>query len=116
MPEQTTDSPFRRRAEDMTQAGGVPTAQDAWIRSGLAHKRLDEFEAKGGLIDRAFVKDDLGTPDFEGHRRAHANLIEADKLLQSYKNEATKKVIGWIVAVLLGALGSSAAAWLQRHI
>ena len=53
-------------------------------------------------IVKGFVVNDLGEPDFDGHRKAHIQMIEAEKILKSYKTEATKKVIGWVVAALLG--------------
>lgn len=65
---------------------------------------------------RAFVLNELGEPDFDGHRKAHGKLIEAEKVLQGYKLEATKKVIGWVIAVLVGAVGSGVVTWVQGHI
>ena len=67
-------------------------------------------------IEKAFVKNDLGEPDFDGHRRAHLQLIEADKIMNGYKNEATKKVIGWVVAILLGAMSSGFVMWMKDHL
>ena len=116
MLDKPTNSGFRRRAEDVTDSCGIPTAQDAWIRAGLAHKRLYEFDVKIAQIERAFVKNDLGEPGYDEHRVTHIRGVEAEKLMQGYKNEATKKVIGWIVAILLGALGSGAASWLKGHL
>ncbi len=65
---------------------------------------------------KAFVLNDIGEPDFDGHRKAHTHMIESEKILKEYKTEATKKVIGWVVAVLLGAVGSSVIAWVQGRI
>ena len=64
-------------------------------------------------IEKAFVKNDLGEPDFDGHRRAHLQLIEAEKVMSSYKHEATKKFIGWFVTVLLGAVSGGVIVFLQ---
>lgn len=105
----------RRRAGDLTDSGAKPTTLDAWHSAQFAHKRLNDFERSHLNIDRAFVKDDLGTPDYEGHRKAHLALMEADKVLQSYKQDATKKVLAWALALLLGAISSGLMVWLQAH-
>ena len=112
----TNENNFRRRAEDRTESGGAPTVADAWHRAGLAHKRLFEFDARVAAIERAFVKDDLGTPDLEGHRKAHRELIEAGKVMDGYKNEATKKLIGWALAIILGAMSSGVVLWIKDHL
>lgn len=64
---------------------------------------------------KAFVLNELGEPDFDGHRKAHNHMIEAEKVLKGYKLEATKKVIGWVIALLLGVLSTGAITWVQDH-
>lgn len=116
MQEASSDEKHRRRVDDLTDDGVKPTVMDAWHSAQLAHKRLNDLERKHLQIDRSFVKDDLGTPDYEGHRKAHLSLIEAEKVLDGYKQEATKKVLGWFVALLLGAMGSALLVWLQANL
>lgn len=116
MREASSDEKHRRRIDDLTDEGIKPTVMDAWHSSQLAHKRLDDLRRNHLQIDRSFVKDDLGTPDYEGHRKAHLALMEADKVLQSYKQEATKKVLGWVIALFLGAIGSGFLVWLKSNL
>lgn len=114
---QDTEYNPRRRAEDRTPDGGPPTVADCWERSGLAHKRItQEIIPRLDALDRAFVKDDLGTPDTEGHRKAHLKLIETEHVINGYKNEATKKIITWLLAIFLGAMSSGVMLWLRDHL
>jgi len=67
-------------------------------------------------IEKAFIKNDLGEPDYDGHRKQHLAIADAEKILQSYKNEATKKVIGWVVALFLGIMSSGLIIWVKDHL
>jgi Mn2+/Fe2+ NRAMP family transporter len=62
------------------------------------------------------VLNDLGEPDFDGHRKSYLRLIEAEKIMQEYKNEMTKRIIGWILAAVLGAMSSGLITWLKDHL
>jgi hypothetical protein len=66
-------------------------------------------------MSKAFVLNELGEPDFDGHRRRELKAIEAEAVLQGYKTEATKKIIGWVTAILLGALSSGVVIWVKDH-
>jgi len=112
---QDTETIHRRRAEDVTESGGPPDVNDAWQRAGMAHKRIHELERRLDALERAFVRDDLGSPDTEGHRKAHLSLIEASKLMTGYKREATKNVIGWVVSAVLGLLSGGFLIYFQTH-
>jgi hypothetical protein len=96
-----SDSPTRR-ASDFTDDGQLPTVNDAWQRAGLAHKRIGVLETDLDKIKRAFLKDDLGTPDIDGHRTAHAELKEAAKLVKEYKVGMTKDLLKTIAATIGG--------------
>lgn len=73
--------------------------------STLQKRRATDCEQCIQIV-KAFVVNDLGEPDFDGHRKSHAQMIEAEKVLHGYKLEATKKVVGWVVAGLLGLASS----------
>ena len=76
----------------------------------------NKFEARITALERAFVQDDLGNPDIEGHRKAHLASIEASKVVDSYKSEATKKIIGWAVAAMLAGLVAGFVSYLKDHL
>ena len=71
------------------------------IRDKLADLERD-------LVDHqtAFVKDDLGQPDFHGHRKAHIKMNTNQKLVESYKADVTKQILGALVVFLLGIFAS----------
>lgn len=64
-------------------------------------------------VERAFPRNDIGEPDFEGHRKAHIKQIEADKVVTEYKQEATKKIMSIFAAILIAAASSAAALLVQ---
>lgn len=67
-------------------------------------------------IQRAFVKNDLGEPDYDGHRKAHATMIEADKVMEGFKREAAKKIVAWAMTVTLAVLSSALVLWWKDQI
>ena len=48
--------------------------------STFQKRRATDCEQCAQII-KAFVVNDLGEPDFDGHRKAHAQMIEAEKVL-----------------------------------
>lgn len=68
--------------------------------------QLAELRAMHKHQSEAFVKDDLGQPDYHGHRKAHLQMIKEAEVVSGYKQEATKKVVGIIVTALLTLLAA----------
>jgi hypothetical protein len=86
-------------------------------------KRLESFmqswsswEAKqhtGGCVDvdrinTAFLKDDLGRIDYDGHRLAHKDQIESSATI--------RKTLRHLLLVVAGAAAISVSAWLWMSI
>ncbi len=111
-----SDSNFARRATDLTPDGRKPTMHDVWIGLVEANKNIlalrHHFEAQS----KAFVKDDLGSPDYAGHRRAHLDMIETSKVVQGYKTDITKRIALGIVALMMSAIGAAVLFWIQEHL
>ena len=78
--------------------------------------RVSAIEHKSARTVEAFVKNDLGVPDYDGHRKAHIEMIEQAKVVSGYKRTLTQRILdGWLaVAGLL--LGAGAIDWLRVHI
>jgi hypothetical protein len=98
--QESDDDPKARRTSDFTEDGELPTLRDAWQRAGLAHRRIGFLEGKMEKLERAFLKDDLGTPDIDGHRAAHADMRESAKMVKEYKVGMTKDLLKMTGAVL----------------
>ena len=69
-------------------------------------KRQTEMYQTINSMGKAFPKNDLGEPDFDGHRKEHLSRREYDKVLTEYKVDVTKKII-WAVIAALGVLLAS---------
>ena len=69
-------------------------------------KRQVELYSSFTAMSKAFPKNDLGDPDFDGHRKDHLGRREYDKVLNEYKVDVTKKVI-WVALGLIGVLLAS---------
>jgi hypothetical protein len=105
-----------RRAADFTDDGSVPTIADAWQRARLAHKRISLLEADIEKLKRAFLKDDLGTPDTEGHRKSHAELVESAKLVKEYKVGMTKDMLKVLSGAAFTAFILGIISYLKDHL
>lgn len=93
-----------KRTTDFTEEGKEPTVQDSWHLARLAHNRIDELKVEHNLLTRAFLKDDLDTPDYDGHRKSHKKFQEAESLVQDYKVSMTKDALRIVVGFIIGLL------------
>lgn len=88
------NSQFRRRAADFAPPPPAgPSNQQI----------LDELRELKALImgmQDAFPRDDLGKPDYAGHRGDHVHRINAAKTVENFKFAATMKAIGWVGGVI----------------
>jgi hypothetical protein len=94
---------FSRRATD---TGSQPTIADVWKISLEIRDRLAIVERQQAEHASAFPVNDLHKPDFDGHRRSHVSMSKNHEIVESYKNEATKKIIGIAVVFIIGLLSS----------
>lgn len=71
--------------------------------------RQAEMYAAVNAITKAFPKNDLAEPDFDGHRKDHLQRREGDRILTEYKVDSTKKILWSVITLLTGlmALGFS---------
>ena len=69
-------------------------------------QRVASIERKQGDMVNAFLLNDLGLPDFDGHRKDHLAIRKASEVMSRYKIGATEKVIGIIVIAVLGLLNT----------
>ena len=60
--------------------------------------------------------DDLGLPDYDGHRSNEKARIEEAKVLDGYKQTATKKFLEWLVVGAVAIFGAGVVEWVKTHI
>lgn len=79
--------------------------------------RVAALEAAMARMREAYPRNTLALPDYDGHRVAHEDMIDAEKVVNGYKAESTKNVIGWGIAGLLTLIATGAVehikAWLK---
>lgn len=78
--------------------------------------RISSIDRRLELIDTAFVKNDLGKPDYDQHRKDQLNARKTEETLNKYKFEFTKSLLKWVgvtvAALLLSGVFNKAATLL----
>jgi hypothetical protein len=81
---------------------------------------LNEMKANQQGYMSAFVLDDLGRPDYTGHRLDHKQRIEDAKRLQQDKNKMTLTMLEWVtkgaVGLVLLALVNGGMTYIAQHL
>jgi hypothetical protein len=79
-------------------------------------ERVVVLERHREEVDRAFPMNDIARPDYDGHRRTHVKMEEANKLMESYKVGVTKQILSAAVVFVLGLLSSGGIQWAARAL
>lgn len=82
----------------------LPTAAEQHKMLVEIHAVLMELKRGHDATLTAFPTNDLGKPDLDGHRKAHLSMINAAKVMDSYKTEAGKKILGYAIAFAVGLM------------
>jgi hypothetical protein len=69
-----------------------------------------------GTIRTAFVRNDFGQPDYEGHRQAHLGMIRKAEEIDQIKTAGTLKVVGIVVAVIVAIFMTGLGTHLQKLV
>ena len=77
---------------------------------------LQDMRTHNNHVDEAFVLNDLNKPDYHGHRADHLERMKQAKVLDSYKQEATKKVLAVLAAFVLGLIATGFLETLKVHL
>jgi len=78
--------------------------------------RVQTLEHSCSRMREGFPKNDLGNPDYDGHRVAHVSSIEKAKVVQGYQRDMTKKVLEWLLVAVAVLIGQGALEWLKGHL
>lgn len=73
----------------------------------------DKLDRHIHTVHRAFPRNDLQEPDFDGHRVYHAKKIGEAKVVTEYKQGLTGRILQGVTGFLLMLLGMGAVAWLK---
>ena len=78
--------------------------------------RVSDLEHKCARMREAFVKNDLGVEDYDGHRRDHTTRMEEDKVMKGYKRLITGNGLWAATAAGTVLFGQALLEWLRNHI
>ena len=104
MSDQDHNEPRRRASDAMPGGSGGPSNADLYKLMVDMQRQLDTVLRKQEEHATAFVTNDLGKPDLEGHRLYHSRSIKAAEQMDGYKSGMTKTVLDWAVKGLLALL------------
>ena len=104
MQQEQSNNAQQRRATDAHR--NEPTLYDIWTKLG-------EIEQRQINNATAFLVNDLGKPDYDGHRVAHRGMVRSAEALDGYKVDATKRVVGVVIGVICTLLALGVVNWLQ---
>lgn len=104
MQQEQSNSAQQRRATDAHR--NEPTLHDIWAKLG-------EIEQRQIHNTTAFLVNDLGKPDYDGHRVAHRGMVKTAEALDGYKIDATKRVVGIVIGVMFTLLSLGVVNWIQ---
>jgi len=79
-------------------------------------QRVQVMEHSCIRMKEAFVKNDLGLPDYDGHRTDHKHRKEEAQVVEGYKRDVTKNILLGLALFVAGLLSSGLKEWLSTHI
>ena len=80
------------------------------------NERLQVVEHSHTRMKEAFIKNDLGLPDYDGHRTDHKVRTEEAKVVDGYKRDATKRIIDIVIGAAAVIFGLGFIEWLKGHL
>ena len=114
--QENKDSNYDTQHQGISTQFAPITIDDLWKMLQEAHNRISILEHRASFTATAFPKNDLGKPDYDGHRKHHLQIEKDEKLVEGYQIDATKKVIGGGVFFIIGLLATGALDWLKAHM
>lgn len=79
-------------------------------RALLLDQKLDKHVA---VVHRAFPRNDLEEPDFDGHRVYHIDRITEKRRVDDYKQSITVKILQGVAGFALMLIGLGLASWIK---
>lgn len=106
----TTEQPLRRATDKVARRGydALPP-EGSYVSNedaSLIHKDIEDIKRKLIQIDTAFLRDDLASVDYPGHRIDHLDRRKSSTILNEYKVSATKVIVTIVTTFLIGIMSS----------
>jgi hypothetical protein len=107
-----------RRASDMTPPPmpQCPCGKEVMEALQRIEGELRDMRHGIGTIRTAFVRNDLGQPDYEGHRQAHLGMLKKAEEIDQIKRAGTLKIVGIVAAVVVAIFMTGLGAHLQKLV
>ena len=80
------------------------------------NERLQVVEHSHARMKEAFVKNDLGLPDYDGHRTDHKVRMAEAQVVEGYKRDATKRFIDILIGGVAVIFGLGFIEWIRGHL
>lgn len=78
------------------------------------NERVAKLERRCEEMATAFIRDDLGGPDFAGHRAAHLDQKAAAVRVGELKQSGAKKIIDLVLVFIAGIFTMGAIEWFKN--
>jgi len=100
-----SDSSLEGSSAHQYESKHNPSLRDIYALLGAMQRQLDNIEHKQATQIKAFTKNDLGEPDYDGHRAYHSRSNKANENLEKYKTGLTKSLLEWIMKGGIAIMG-----------
>jgi hypothetical protein len=80
------------------------------------NERTRDIEKNIRELSTAYPKNDLGEPDYDGHRKAHIQMDKQADIVDNYKKNVTETIITWLVTGLLIILASGVIETIRHYL
>ncbi len=79
-------------------------------------EKIELLVLKVDQLNTAFIKNDLGTPDYDGHRKEHISLEKIRTTLEGYKEASTMQIINIIISSVIILLIGGVIQWIKTVV
>jgi hypothetical protein len=93
-----------------------PLNRDLLVLVTQINERTREIEKTVKSLSTAYTKNDLGEPDYDGHRKAHIQMDKQADIVDNYKKSVTETIITWLVTGLLIILASGVIETIRHYL
>jgi hypothetical protein len=80
------------------------------------NERIREIEKNIKELSTAYSKNDLGEPDYDGHRKAHIQMDKQADIIDNYKKSVTETIITWVVTGLIILITSAVIESIRHYL